>query len=329
MPELLSVVMPVRDGAHYLPASLGALLASDLPRERWELVVADDGSRDGSAEVAAAHGAAVVRVAGGPRGASAARNRGVQAARGAYLLFVDADVAVHPGVLRRVVEILEREPEVSAVFGAYDLAPAAPGLVTQYRNLLHRYFHERDAGDAVTFWAGCGAVRAEVFARLGGFDEGLRGIEDIELGYRMSGAGYRIVLRPEIQGTHLKRWTLGGMVKTDVLDRGVPWVRVLRRQRARPPATLNLRAREKVCTGLVAGATLALPAVAVTGDARWLLAAATAAGGVLLVNAPLLAWFARHRGWGFALGVVPLRLLYYGLNAVSVALAFLPERSRR
>jgi glycosyltransferase involved in cell wall biosynthesis len=325
----LSVVMPVRDGAHFLPASLGALFASDLPGSRWELIVVDDGSHDGSAAVAASHGATVPRPEPTPRGAGHARNRGARIARGDYLLFVDADVCVHPDVLRRVTEIFECERDVSAVFGAYDLAPAAPGLVTQYRNLLHRYVHERDAGEAVTFWAGCGAVRAEVFARTGGFDETQRTLEDVELGYRMVALGYRLVLRPEIQGRHLKRWTLGKMVKTDVWDRGVPWLRLLRRQAAPPRSTLNLRTSEKVATTLVGGAVLALAALAWTGQRRWLILAALAGAGTLATNAPMLAWFARQRGWGFALRVVPLRFLYYGLNLVSVALALVPDRSRR
>ncbi len=324
----LSVIMPVRDGAHFLPASLTALYASDLPSSRWEVVVVDDASRDRSAEVAAGTGAIVVRLDGAGRGAAYARNRGADAARGSYLLFVDADVSVHPDVLRQVLDTFERELDVSAVFGAYDLAPAAPGLVTQYRNLLHRYVHERDAGDAVTFWAGCGAVRADVFARIGGFDEKERSVEDIELGYRMAAHGYRIVLRPEIQGRHLKRWTLRTMIVTDVWGRGVPWLRLLKHQSVPLRATLNLRTSEKVCTALVAGAALAVAALAWTGDRRWLIAAAAGAGGALAVNAPMLAWFARQRGWGFALRVVPLRLLYYVLNVVSVVLALLPERSR-
>ena len=324
----LSVIMPVLDGAHYLPASRGAVFASELSRDRYEVIVVDDGSGDGSGEVAARHGAAVVRTGPGPQGAGAARNRGAQAARGAYLLFVDADVCLHPDVLGRVIRIFEAEPGVSAVFGAYDLAPEAPGLVTQYRNLLHRYIHERDAGDADTFWTGCGAVRAEVFARTGGFDERQQAIEDIELGYRMAALGHRIVLRPEIQGRHLKRWTLRGMVTTDVWGRGVPWLRLLRRQRHPRRAILNLRPHEQLCTALVTGSTIAFGGAAWTGDVGWLIAAGVGGGGALVANAPMLAWFARRRGWGFALRVVPLRFLYYGLNAVSLALALMPERRR-
>jgi GT2 family glycosyltransferase len=324
----LSVVVPVRDGAAFLPHSLSALRASDLPGDRWELIVVDDSSQDQSAEVAAPYADRLVRLVGAPSGPAVARNRGADAARGDALVFVDADVCVHPDVLRQVLEIFERDSKVSAVFGAYDLAPAARGLISQYRNLLHCYVHQRDAGDAVTFWAGCGAVRADVFARCGGFDEGRGGeaLEDIELGYRMSALGHRIVLCPEIQGRHLKRWTLRSLIVTDVRHRGIPWMRLLMGRKMRPAATLNLRVSEQVCTGLVLLGCLAVFGWLWGGAAGWLAVSAGALATTVAINRPLFAWLARQRGWGFALGALPLRLLHYVLNVVSVSLALLPFR---
>jgi GT2 family glycosyltransferase len=322
----LSVVVPVRNGAQFLDDSLNALQASDLPKNRWELIVVDDSSQDRSAGIASCYADKVVRLVGGPRGPALARNRGAAAARGDALMFVDADVCVHADALRRVIEIFQRESDVTAVFGAYDSAPAARGLISQYRNLLHRYVHLRDAGDAATFWAGCGAIRAEVFARCGGFDEALvhASIEDIELGYRMSALGHRIVLDPEVQARHLKRWTLRSLIATDVRQRGIPWMRLLMSQKARPAATLNIRVSEQVCTGLVVLGCLAVFGWLWSGAATWLAVAAGALAATLALNGPLLAWFARQRGWRFALCSVPLRLLYYVLNAVSVSLALLP-----
>ncbi len=204
-------------------------------------------------------------------------------------------------------------------------------MISQYRNLLHRYVHQRDAGDAVTFWAGFGAIRAEVFTRCGGFDEGRGGeaLEDVELGYRMSALGHRIVLRPEIQGQHLKRWTLPGMIVTDVRHRGIPWMRLLMSQKVRPAATLNIRLSEQICTGLVTLSCLALFGWLWSGAATWLAVAAGALAATLALNGPLLVWLARQRGWGFALRVLPLRLLQYVLNLVSVSLALLPFRFGR
>lgn len=323
---VLSVIVPVHDGELFLPASLAALRASDMPTSRWELIVVDDSSHDRSAELASGYADRLIQLTDGPHGPAFARNRGAEVARGDALVFIDADVCVHPDALRRINETFEGLPDVSAVFGAYDFSPTARSLVSQYRNLLHRFVHQRDAGDAVTFWAGCGAVRAPVFVGCGGFDEsrGKEGLEDIDLGYRMSALGYRIVLRPEIQGQHMKCWTLRSMIVTDVRLRGIPWVRLLLSRKVRPTATLNIRLSEQVCTVLVVAGYLALGWWLWSGELAWLLVAAAAMAAVLAINGPLLAWFARQRGWGFAIRAMPLRLLYYVLNAVSVSVAVLP-----
>src|SRR5678815_5150111 len=95
-------------------------------------------------------------------------------------------------------------------------------------------------------------------------------IEDVELGYRLSAHGHRILLQPEIQVTHLKRWTFRGMLKADFMDRGVPWARLLAEQRAllgkaaSKAKSLSLRAKEKsntflVCLGPVSYTHLTLP----------------------------------------------------------------------
>ena len=323
---LLSVILPVRDGEHFLTASLAALRASDLPSSQWELILVDDSSQDRSAELADRYADQVIRLTGGPRGPAFARNRGADVARGDLLVFVDADVCVHPDALRRFAETFEADPGISAVFGAYDFTPTAGGLVSQYRNLLHRFVHQRDAGDAVTFWAGCGAVRASAFAICGGFDESedlVCSVEDIELGYRLSSLGHRILLQPNIQGKHIKRWTLRSMIVTDVQHRGIPWMRLLLSSKVKPAATLNLRPSEQLCTCLVVLGTLALAAWLLSAQKIWLALAVAAVTVTLAVNWPLLAWFARHRGWGFALRAAPLRFLYYWLNAVSVSLALL------
>ena len=317
-----SVIVPAYNGLAVLPLTLDALRWSDLPREQWELIVVDDASSDGTGQLAEGWADRVVRLEGAPHGPGYARNRGVEASRGEWVVFIDADVAVHPDTLRRFAEAIAADPGVDAIFGAYDEQPPGPGLLSQYRNLLHRYVHLRGAGPADTFWAGCGAVRRSAFVALGGFDERRYPrpqIEDIELGYRLRDAGGRIVIHPEIQGSHLKRWDWLGSVRTDLRDRGIPWVRLLlERRRIAHAANLNLKAGERAkvvlaWAGLVLftlAAILGSPALLGAGVAAWL--------ALVLGNLPLLRWFARRRGVGFALAVIPLNLWYYLLNGVAV-----------
>lgn len=325
----LSVVMPVRDGAGFLPHTLSALRGSDLPPSSWELIVVDDGSRDGSAEIAAEYADRVIRLPAPAGGPPAARNRGAEVAQAPVIVFVDADICVHGDALRRIRDVLAGAEDISAVFGAYDLTPAAPAMISQYRNLLHSYVHRRDAGEAATFWTGLGAIRRRVFEECRGFDERER-LDDVELGYRVSALGHRIVLNPDIQGTHLKRWTLSSVITTDVLDRGVPWVRLLL-QRRRPPgwATLNVRGLEQLLTAVTGLAIVAMGIWVATGDLRWLLGSGLAAVGIIGADWRLLHWLASQRGAAFALRAVPLRLLHFHINIVSVGLALLPIDWRR
>jgi len=138
--------------------------------------------------------------------------------------------------LERFADVVTGDSGLVGVFGSYDDAPEARGLLSEYRNLLHRYVHLRGAGEAETFWAGCGAIRRDAFEAVGGFDTARfprPQIEDIELGYRLRERGGRIRLDPSIQGTHLKRWSLWPMFRTDFRDRGVPWMRLLMERRGR------------------------------------------------------------------------------------------------
>lgn len=318
-----SVVVPAYQGAAVLPLSLSALAASDLPRDRWELIVVDDASEDGTGVVARRWADRVLSLTGRPHGPGYARNRGAEMAAGEWLVFIDADVVVHRDTLSRFLEAIKADPSVDAVFGAYDDAPRAQGFLSQYRNLLHHYVHITSAGPAETFWAGCGAVRRNAFTEIGGFDEGRYPrpqIEDIELGYRLRDRGRRIVIVPDIQGSHLKHWRFLGSLRTDLFDRGIPWVTLLlERRRLARPANLNLKRGERVKALLVGLACALLPAAAATRQPVPLVLAGSMLFGVTLSNVPLLAWFARQRGPLFALAVVPLNLLYYLMSGLSVA----------
>jgi hypothetical protein len=186
---------------------------------------------------------------------------------------------------------------------------------------MHHYVHHRNAGEAETFWAGCGAIRAHAFARVGMFDEwhySRPQIEDIELGRRLRSHGYRIVLRPEIQGTHLKRWTFVNMVTTDLQHRGLPWMWLLLKEG--PSAggqALNLRRVEMFATALVGLAGIGLGLAALLTSWWPLLGSLFALAAVVFLNRDFYSYLQQQRNALFAVQSIPLHLCCYVVNGLS------------
>jgi GT2 family glycosyltransferase len=288
----------------------------------WECIVVDDGSTDASATIAARFGARVLSATRPGSGPGRARNEGAAAAKASLLLFLDADVLVRPDTLAQFVSLFDRDPDLAAAFGSYDANPAAPGLASQYRNLLHHYVHQHGQEAASTFWSGCGAMKRSIFLSAGGFHSAYTRpcIEDIELGYRLSARGERIRLAKHIQVTHLKRWTVWSILKTDIFDRALPWTALIRRTHYLPN-DLNLRLTDR----LSAVTVYLLLGVVATGWWRrtsWLVTLPLVA--VLLVsNWNLYQFFLRQRGLRFLPGAILLHWLYYAYSAVAFGLGTL------
>jgi glycosyltransferase involved in cell wall biosynthesis len=245
----ISVIVPVYNSARYLRSCLEHLRQST--DTDYECIVVDDGSTDDSAATAREFGVRVVE-GGSRRGPAYARNLGAREASGDILFFIDADVCVYPHTLARVRANFQQDPALSAVIGSYDDQPESQDFLSMYRNLMHCYVHHRSRREACTFWSGCGAIRKSVFQEYSGFDESYDrpAIEDIELGYRMVRDGKKMVLDTSIMVKHLKRWSFLGLVKTDIVDRGIPWTELILRDR-KLPNDLNLQLSQRVSVALV------------------------------------------------------------------------------
>ncbi len=195
----LSVIIPTLSEAEALPRLLAGFLRT-APRE---VIVADGGSRDGTADLARRWGATVVS---GPRGRARQLNAGAAAARGEWLWFLHADAEV-PSDWAHQLRGAMTEPRV--VGGAFTTWIAAPGL--RYRVLdawgwvrprLQRSFY----GDQGIF------VRRDVWTRLGGFAD-LPACEDVEFSERLRRAG-RVVFLPGPLRTSARRWQQRGWWRT-------------------------------------------------------------------------------------------------------------------
>jgi glycosyltransferase involved in cell wall biosynthesis len=315
----VSLIVPVHNGGVAFVRCQESICA--LKPAPLEVIVVSDGSTDCSAEHARRAGCRVLRTTS-QSGPAVARNLGARAAAGNVLFFVDADVILPPDAVGRVKTTLREYPRIDALLGSYDDQPLEPNFLSQYKNLLHHHVHQQASVEAFTFWTGCGAVYRNAFWEVDGFDERYRRpcVEDIELGYRLKAAGYRIRMCKELQVRHCKRWQPLSLLRADLLDRALPWTELILKQgRFEDDLNISRSARLKVALAFLLAGLLA--SMAWYPIVAW--PAAVTAASLFALDRPLWRFFRQQRGWFFALRTVPWQwfsYLYSGLGfAVGLA----------
>ncbi|HEY6796696.1 MAG TPA: glycosyltransferase [Kineosporiaceae bacterium] len=200
MEPVLSVIIACRNAADTLGTQLAALAAQPCPVP-WELLICDNGSTDGSTEVARSFADRIPELriidASADRGAGPARNLGVERSRGAWLAFCDADDEVAPDWLAAMCRALARHRFVAGRFESSRLNGC--------RVLRSRPLQQQDGlqtspiGVALPHAGGgnLGMHRAD-FVRLGGFDRAIRWLEDTDLSWRAQLAGIPLVFCPDV-----------------------------------------------------------------------------------------------------------------------------------
>lgn len=303
--------MPVYNGIGFLERSLPPLIAAAAERDA-EVILVDDGSTDATASYAAevAPGVRLLTSGGSALGPAQARNVGAQAAMGELLLFVDADVIIHDNVFELFEEVLQNQV-LSGAFGAYDLAPPERGFPSLYMNLRHHAYHQTPSQDAGTFWSGLGAIRRQAFLGVDGFDVEAYprpSIEDIDLGMRLTRECGPLARDPRIMGKHLKRWSLGGILHTDIFCRALPWSKLMVRN---PGAfgDMNVSKGEQARALLAGVLLLSIAAAALFLTPWWLPLVVFEVA--FLSNRKLYQVFRSGGGLRFALAALAFHQVYY------------------
>jgi glycosyltransferase involved in cell wall biosynthesis len=294
---MLSVIIPVFNGERTLSDCLAALFASR--GVDFEVIVVDDGSRDGSADIARQFPCRVITL-GQNQGAARAKNIGAAQARGDVVVFTDADCLVQPDTLAMIAEDL-RDPEITGVVGMLDERLRYSNFSSQYKNLWMHYTYLRLPRFVGVFYTSLAAARRTAFLDLGGFDSNYRGAsvtEDIELGQRFLGAGHKILSDKRLTVEHVKRYDLGELLQTD-FQRASALTKIFLRRRF-DPRQRGQRYYASVPWYFILGVPLSYLAIGLAVAALvWALAmplalASTAA--VLALNAPFLLFLGRRRG---------------------------------
>jgi len=210
---VLSVVIPVFNGADTLDEQLASLAAQDYEGE-WELVISDNGSQDASLAIARqwSDRLPMLRIvdASERRGCAAADNIGALEARGAALAFCDQDDIVQPGWLTSIARALESH---DLVVGANDFASLNPGEPEAGRSQPSTAKRRTsDFYDFLPWGLSCNmGVSTQAFRAVGGFDERLRGGDDVDLCWRIQLAGYPLHVEPGAVVAKRRRSTVRGV----------------------------------------------------------------------------------------------------------------------
>jgi glycosyltransferase involved in cell wall biosynthesis len=203
----VSVVIPAYNAARTIGECLTALAAQTVPPSVYEVIVVDDGSSDDTAAIAEQHGARVLRQAN--RGPAAARNRGVDAARGEVILFTDADCAPAADWIEQMLAPLD-DPQITGSKGVYrtrQRSLAARFIQIEYED-RYDYTAKHAYIDFIDTYAA--AYRREVLVASGGFSTRFpfASVEDQELSFRLARAGHRMLFNPRavVYHQHPESW---------------------------------------------------------------------------------------------------------------------------
>jgi glycosyltransferase involved in cell wall biosynthesis len=227
---LVTVVMPAYNAGRTVGAAVTSVLWQTL--RDVELIVVDDGSTDETAAVVEAIPGPVRLLRQENRGVAAARNAGIEVARGTFIAFCDADDLLLDAHLEALLDVWHRDADGGmATANAYWLLPGG----ISPRKLRHRgrfpsYAEQRTALLQSNFVSTMSLVPRDLLRRVGTFDETLRQAEDWELWLRIVFAGHRVAQQP--RPLALYRWSTDGLssqadafyaAEHEVLRRVVEW----------------------------------------------------------------------------------------------------------
>lgn len=220
MPVQLSVVIPTYRRPELLRRCLDALVEQDLAAERFEVVVVDDGSGDATSEVlAGTDGNVTALTQPANAGPAAARNRGIRAASGELVLFLDDDVVAAPDLLSTHLALHDAASDPTlGILGRVDWHPSIES--TPFMRWLDRsglqfaydtWLREGPVDPPyAAFYTANLSVHRELLVAAGGFDERFpyAAFEDMELAFRLTKRGFRMDYRPQARAFHTRAMAL-------------------------------------------------------------------------------------------------------------------------
>lgn len=246
---MISIVIPVKFNDQDIDHCLRAILKSTI--KSLEIIIVLDGWNRTFNEIPKTIDLIILEAEN--KGPAYCRNLGAMKAKYDLICFIDSDVEIYENALEIALNTIAAR-SLDGAIGSYDDSPTSQKTVSLFRNLLHHYHHKQNDKCMGVFWGAFGLIKKDAFKKVNGFDESFShpSIEDIELGYRLFDAGYKVSLEANILLKHRKNWTLKRMIFTDIFLRAKPWTILLKNRNKTITTKLNASLKEKATALLVA-----------------------------------------------------------------------------
>jgi glycosyltransferase involved in cell wall biosynthesis len=209
---VISVVVPAFNAEETIDPCLAALEKQTVPADRYEVIVVDDGSIDGTGARAERRRVRVLRQTN--QGPAAARNHGAREARGELLLFTDADCVPAANWIEEMTKPFAN-PKVAGVKGIYRTRQrelAARFIQVEYEHKYERMRRREEIDFVDTYSA---AFRRDLFLSYKGFDTSFpsASVEDQEFSFRLAENGHKMVFQPTAAVFHRHQPTFAGYLR--------------------------------------------------------------------------------------------------------------------
>lgn len=204
-----SIVVPVHNAQDTLKSCLDAIFLSE--NKDFEVIVVDDGSTDESGLIARGYSCKLITLKES-KGTAYSRNIGKENTQGEILVFIDSDVVMKRDTLKLLGETFGENQDVVAVTGILSKECPYENFFTQYKNLYMHYIFKKCPKFIDFLYGSLSAIKRDYFLR---FNENFKITDDTELGQRYKELNRKILLNPELEVIHHKRYNFKNIVEND------------------------------------------------------------------------------------------------------------------
>lgn len=206
-----SVIIPVCNAQHTLKYCLDSIFSSE--NKDFEVIIVDAKSTDQSAQIAKTYPCQLITLEEN-KGPAYSRNVGSDNAKGQILVFIDDDIAIKKDTLGLIDKGFKEDKDIVAVTGILSRECPHKDFFTRYKNLYMHYIFKQCPRYVDFLYGSLMAIKKDYFLK---FNENLKMMEDTELGQRYKKLNKKILLNPELEIAHFKRYNFKSIIRNDFL----------------------------------------------------------------------------------------------------------------